>query len=216
MERMGDSARRCAAATLSVIVGVAGCAASEPPPSASPASTASPPSSSSAFLDTPAPRPATAQYESVLDEALSAPSLELTIDSRVVGLTGDDFLPGHRRERGTEIVGGGTPPWADFWFVLGDQDGVASAAWVELARVPQPEGLFAYPTEPLANFIEIVQPGLPPEERDALHEHLRIGEGHIVHPPETDIEVESRGVIFHVVADANMAYLVGTRTNGMQ
>jgi len=212
MERIGDSARRCAAATLSVIVGVAGCAASEPPPSASPASTASPPTSS-AFLDTPAPGPATAQYESVLDEALSAPSLELTIDNRVVGLTGDDFLPGHRRERGREIVGGGTPPWADFWFVLGDQDGVASAAWVEVPRVPQPDGLFAYPTEPLAKFVEIVQPGLPPDERAALHEHLRIGEGHIVHPPETDIAVASRGVTFHVVADANMAYLVGTRTN---
>ena len=212
MERTGGSARRCAVATLAVIVGVAGCAAAEPLPSASPTPTASPPTSP-AFLETPSPRPTTAQYERVLDEAVSAPSLELTIDNRVVGLTRDDFLLGHRRERGREIVGGGTPPWADFWFVLGDQEGVARAAWVELARIPQPDGLFAYPTEPLANFIEIVQPGLPPAERAALHEQLRIGEGHIVHPPESDIRVESRDVIFHLVADTNMAYLVGTRTS---
>jgi len=65
----------------------------------------------------------------------------------------------------------------------------------------------------MTNFIENVQPGLPPDDRAALHEQLRIGEGHIVHPPETDIEVESRGVLFHVVADVHMAYLVGTRTN---
>lgn len=165
----------------------------------------------------PSPPARSALYRAVVDEAISAPSLELLIDSRLVRLTRDDFLSGHRSEAGHEIVGGGIPPYADFWFVVGDRPDVAAAAWVELGRAAmrthELDDFLAYPTQPMADLVEIVDPGLSASDRADLRAQLRIGEGRILHGPQTDITVVMSGIRYHVVADLETIYLVATRSS---
>lgn len=199
-----------------MLVALIGCTAPGPPPT-TPASTGLT-SSQSEDPTTPWPPPRAALEQAVVDEAISAPSLKIPIDARLVWLTRDDFLSGHRREAGREIVAGGVPPYADFWFVIGDRPDVASAAWVELGRAARwadllAAGFYAYPTQPMADLIEIVDPSLSASDMADLYEQLRIGESRILHRPQTDITVEVDGTRYHVVADVETIYLVATRSS---
>jgi hypothetical protein len=157
------------------------------------------------------PSPIAGLYGEVLNEATSAPPLELPIDDRLVTLTHDDFLSGLRPGSGPEIVGGG--PLARFWFVVGSTPDVATAAWVELDRHRQfMETIYTYPTEPMADLIEIVDPNMSATDVAALHEQLGIDEARALHPAGSDITVVSGGIRYHLVADTETIYLVATRS----
>ncbi len=200
---------------VALLAAAEGCASPQPTPSSIPASS---PPASAAMTPSADSTPTTAATAidglntQVLDEALSSPSLELAIDHRLVRLTRDDFLSGLRRVRGREIVGGGPLSVVQFWFVVGARPDVADAAWVEITRHQDPAP-YAYPTEPMADLIQIVDPSLPHGEATDLFERLRIGPERILHPAESDITAESRGVQYHLIGDAHRIYLFATKTN---
>jgi hypothetical protein len=99
-----------------------------------------------------------------------------------------------------------------FWFLVSDTPDLAAAAWVEVDRNAQfPTGLYTYPTEPLANLVEIVEPDLTAAESAVLHELLRVGEGRTLPPPDSDLTVVSGNIRYHLVSDSETTYLVATR-----
>jgi hypothetical protein len=53
-------------------------------------------------------------------------------------------------------------------------------------------------------------PDLPHGDVTDLHQQLRIGPERILHPPQSDINVESRGVRYHLIGDVDKVYLVAT------
>lgn len=194
-----------------ILAVVAGCGSSPPTPSFAPTMAAPPSASASPSVEiTPTSAPAIEGLSpQVLDEALSAGSLELALDERVVRLTRDDFLSGLRRADGREIVGAGPSSDLQFWFVLGARPALADAAWVEIDR-SRAATQYAYPTEPMADFIQIIDPDLPQGDLSELHEQLRIGTDRILHPPQSDITADSRGVRYHLIGDVDKVYLLAT------
>ena len=146
----------------------------------------------------------------VVDEALADSNLAIPVDARLVGLTRDDFLSGHRQDGGREIVGGGLVPRTSFWFVLAPGlPQVATAAWVEHRRSGSPTGVYRFPAEPLHDFIEIVSPELGPDDAAALATALGIDDGAL---PErgTDLIATVDGVDFRLIADEAAVFLVAT------
>ena len=146
----------------------------------------------------------------MIDEALTGEPLSIALDGRLVRITRDDFLSGHREEAGFEIVGGGPIPRTSFWFVVDPSvSGQATAAWVEQRRTGSPEGVYREPTQPLRDLVEIVDPGLTSEETSRVEMELGIGVGDLP-VPDTDISVEAGSVRYHLIADADAVFLLAT------
>lgn len=180
-------------------IGSAERASGQPDPSGGP--------SSQPTLSAP-PQPADTEA-AVLEEVVSDSRLEVPVDDRLVGLTRDDFLSASRREDGREIVGGGLFPKTQFWFVLGPDGRVATAAWVEQRRTGTPAGAYALPADPLHDLIEIVLPELSSDEADQLGMALEIEDGNLP-AAGTDVVATVDGVRFHLLADDAAVFLVAT------